>query len=97
MTGVAIVDYHIAKQKAALGDVDGAIELSRTVVDDQFELGGLTWSIPATGILVESLLTRNAEKIGGSDPLENSTSITLPKTWLIWPVACALMARVVFL
>jgi len=61
MTGVAIVDYHIAKQKAALGDVDGAIELSRTVVDDQFALGGLTWSIPATGILVESLLTRNAE------------------------------------
>ena len=35
--------------------------------------------------LIEGLVTRSAEKIGGSVPAPNSTSTTLPRTWLICP------------
>jgi len=61
MTGVAIVDYHMARQKAAVGNVDGAIVLARAVLDDLLASGGLNWINPVTGVLVEALLTRNAE------------------------------------
>ncbi len=35
--------------------------------------------------LIDGLLTRSAEKIGGSVPAPNSTSTTLPRTWFIFP------------
>src|SRR5579885_2537262 len=36
--------------------------------------------------------TRSALKIDGSEPLRNSTSTTLPRTWLMRPVAVSLIA-----
>jgi adenylate cyclase len=57
-----IVDIHLAQEKARLADLDGAIELSRAVVDELFDSGGSVWSALATAVLVESLLRRGRDK-----------------------------------
>jgi adenylate cyclase len=53
---LAIADIHLAREKARLGDTDGAIELDETVVDNLFSSGGSMWSSLATSVLVEALL-----------------------------------------
>jgi len=52
------VDTEIAKEKARTGDVDGAIQLARAVVDYTFDAGDALSLGEATRILVESLLQR---------------------------------------
>jgi adenylate cyclase len=59
MSGV--IDMHIAKEKARSGDLDGAIELSGTIVDDRVDSGEVGWTVLATVVLVEALLRRRAE------------------------------------
>jgi adenylate cyclase len=61
MTVVPIVDIQTAQEKARTGDVDGAIELSRVVIDDMFGTGEMIWHGPATTVLVEALLSRGAD------------------------------------
>jgi adenylate cyclase len=61
LTIVPVVDIHLAQEKARSGDLDGAIELARAVVDDLFDSGGAVWSAPATTVLVEALLRRATE------------------------------------
>ena len=57
-----IVEVCLAREKAQRGDHDGAIPLLRVAADGQFREGRLLgWSIPATGVLVETLLDRGAE------------------------------------
>jgi hypothetical protein len=57
-----IVEVCLAREKAQRGDRDGAIPLLRVTADGQFREGRLLgWSIPATGVLVETLLDRGAE------------------------------------
>ena len=57
-----IVEVSLAREKAQRGDHDGAIPLLRVAADGQFREGRLLgWSIPATGVLVETLLDRGAE------------------------------------
>jgi adenylate cyclase len=56
-----IVDIHIAREKARLGDIDGAIELARSVVDRVFASGAALWSSLATSVLAESLLRRGSD------------------------------------
>jgi adenylate cyclase len=53
-----VLDIHIAREMASHGDLDGAIELGRTVVGHVFTSGGRIWTAPATDVLVESLLRR---------------------------------------
>jgi adenylate cyclase len=60
-TVVPIVDIHIAKERIRLEELDGAIELSRNVVDELFDSGGSVWSALATAVLVEALLRRGAD------------------------------------
>ncbi len=55
---VRTVDTEIAKEKARTGDIDGAIELARTVVDYTFDAGDALSLGEATRVLVESLLQR---------------------------------------
>jgi adenylate cyclase len=55
------VDIHLAQQKARSGDLDGAIELARAVLEDLFDSGGAIWSVLATTVLVEALLRRGAD------------------------------------
>jgi hypothetical protein len=57
-----IVDVCLAREKAQRGDRDGAIPLLREATDGQFREGRLLgWAIPATGVLVETLLERETE------------------------------------
>ena len=57
-----IVDVYVARERAQGGDRDGAIPIMRAAVDDQFRGGRLLgWSIPTTGVLVETLLDRGAD------------------------------------
>src|SRR4029077_6150372 len=52
-----IVNMYLAREKARGGDRDGAIPLMRATVDHLFREGLLLfWSVPATGVLVETLL-----------------------------------------
>ena len=37
MNALAVVDPEIAREKARKGDLDGAIELARTALDDMFD------------------------------------------------------------
>jgi len=53
-----IVNIYLAREKARRGDRNEAIPLMRTAVDDMFGQGLLAWGVPATGVLVETLLDR---------------------------------------
>jgi adenylate cyclase len=61
LTVLPVVDIHFAQQKARSGDLDGAIELARAVLEDLSDSGGAIWSVLATTVLVESLLRRGAD------------------------------------
>jgi adenylate cyclase len=61
LTALPVVDIHFAWEKARLGDLDGAIDLARTVVDDLFASGGCLWSALAATVLVEALLQRGGD------------------------------------
>ncbi|MFZ1175549.1 MAG: cyclase, partial [Mycobacterium sp.] len=69
MTNLPLADVHIAREKARTGDIGGAIELARTVVDDLFNSGGCIWTALATSVLVEALLQR-----GGAGDLDEAAS-----------------------
>jgi hypothetical protein len=57
-----IVNVYLTRERARCGDRDEAIALMRGAVDDLFrEERLLTWGIPATGVLVETLLDRGAD------------------------------------
>lgn len=54
-------DIATAEYKAKIGDIDDAIEMSRTILGHLFESGEMLKRGPATTVLVESLLRRGAE------------------------------------
>jgi hypothetical protein len=57
-----IVDVYSARETARQGDRDAAIPAIRAAADHLFRQGHLlTWGIPATGVLVETLLDRSAD------------------------------------
>ena len=57
-----IVNVYVARERARGGDRDGAIPLMRAAVDHLFRRGQLlSWCVPATGVLVETLLDRGAD------------------------------------
>ena len=57
-----IVDVSSARERASRGDRDGAIPLMGAAVDHLVREGQLLgWGIPATGVLVETLLDRGAD------------------------------------
>ena len=56
-----IVNVYLARERARCGERDEAIPLMRTAVDDLVRQGRLLgWGVPATGVLVETLLDRGA-------------------------------------
>jgi len=57
-----IVEVYVARERARRGDRDEALALMRAAVDHLFR-GGLLlpWGVPATGVLVETLLERGDE------------------------------------
>ena len=67
-----LVNVYLAREQARDGDRDEAITLMRTAADHLFREGQLLgWGIPATGVLVETLLDRGAE----SDVVEAEAAI----------------------
>jgi hypothetical protein len=62
LADLPIVEVCLARENAQRGDRDGAIPVLRAAADGQFRDGRLLgWSIPATGVLVETLVDRGAE------------------------------------
>jgi hypothetical protein len=58
---LSIINVYLARERARRGDRDEAIPLMRAAVDHLFREGRLLlWSVPATGVLVETLLDRQA-------------------------------------
>ena len=56
-----IIEVYLARERVRRGDRDGAIPLMRIAADDLVCQGQLLgWGIPATGVLVETLLDRGA-------------------------------------
>ncbi|MFZ0835277.1 MAG: cyclase, partial [Mycobacterium sp.] len=60
MIAVTIVDIEVAMEKLRTSDVDGAVELSRAVVEEHFAMGDKAFLATAVLVLVESLLHRGA-------------------------------------
>jgi class 3 adenylate cyclase len=57
-----LVNVYLARETARRGDRDEAIPLMRAAVDHLIRAGQLLqWGIPATGVLVETLLDRGAD------------------------------------
>ena len=68
-----IVNVYLARERARRGDRDDAIPLMRAAVDHLFREGQLlAWGVPATGVLVETLLDRGAD----GDVAEAEAAIT---------------------
>ena len=68
-----IGEVYVARERARRGDRDEALPLMRTAVDHLFREGRLlVWNIPATGVLVETLLDRGAD----ADVAEAEAAIT---------------------
>ena len=56
------VSVYAARERARRGDRDDAISLGRAAVDHLFREGQLLfWGVPATGVLVETLLDRETD------------------------------------
>jgi hypothetical protein len=67
-----IVEVYLAREHARRGDRDDAIPVMRAAVDHMVRQGQLLqWGIPATAVLVETLLDRGAE----SDVVEAEAAI----------------------
>ena len=57
-----LVNVYLARERARRGDRDEAIPLMRAAVDHLFREGRLLlWGVPATGVLVETLLDRGTD------------------------------------
>ena len=57
-----MINVYSARERARRGDRDDAIPLGRAAVDHLFREGHLlSWGVPATGVLVDTLLNRGAE------------------------------------
>ena len=66
-----IIDTHVAEEKARNGDLDGAVALAESALDDLFGGGGSIFCPPATTVLVQSLLARGT----GSDLQKTQAAI----------------------
>jgi class 3 adenylate cyclase len=69
---IPIIDVYLARDGARRGDRDDAISAMRAAVDHLFREGRLLgWGIPATGVLVDTLLDRGTD----SDLVEAEAAI----------------------
>lgn len=62
LSELRLIHAYVARERARRGDRDEAIPLMRAAVDELVREGQLlSWGIPATGVLVETLLERGTE------------------------------------
>jgi adenylate cyclase len=60
LSSLIIVDPEFALEKARIGDLDGAVDLVRAVVDGAYESGDMIWRGRATEVLVQLLVRRGS-------------------------------------
>jgi adenylate cyclase len=60
LSALTIVDPEFAMEKARTGDLDGAIDMVRAVVDGAYESGDMIWRGRATEVLVQLLVKRGS-------------------------------------
>jgi class 3 adenylate cyclase len=73
LADLPLVNVYLSRERARRGDRDEAIPLMRAATDHLFREGRLLlWGIPATGVLVETLLDRGA----AADVAEAEAAIT---------------------
>jgi len=60
-TAIPMIDIFVAQDRALRCELDGAIELSRAVVEEEIGGGGLIFVPMATNVLVEALLQRGTD------------------------------------
>jgi class 3 adenylate cyclase len=71
LSELPIVNVYAARERARCGDRDDAIAVIRAAADHLFRDGRLlAWGVPATGVLVETLLDRGAD--GDADEAQAS-------------------------
>lgn len=56
-----IIDTHIAEEMARTDDLDGAVALTRSALDDLYGGGGSIFCPPATTVLVQALLAHGTD------------------------------------
>jgi hypothetical protein len=61
LSALAIVDPEFALEKARTGDLEGAIQAVRAVVDGAYESGDMIWRGRATEVLVQLLVRRGSD------------------------------------
>jgi hypothetical protein len=61
LSELQVVNVHLAREMARLGDPDGAIPLMRAAADVLLGKGLLVYGVLATGVLVAALLDRDAD------------------------------------
>jgi class 3 adenylate cyclase len=71
LSALIIVDPEFALEKARIGDLDGAIEMVRAVVDGAYESGDMIWRGRATEVLVQLLVRRGS--VGDQDNAQAAT------------------------
>ncbi len=64
LSALTIVEPEFAIEKARTGDLDGAVEMVRKVVDGAYESGDMIWRGRATEVLVELLVRRGSDGDG---------------------------------
>ena len=61
LVALPIADIHVAQEKTRIGDLDGAVELLREVLDGLYDSGGSIWCALATTALAEALVQRGGD------------------------------------
>jgi adenylate cyclase len=56
-----VIEVHLAREKARMGDLDGSIELARKAFGELLAADDAQWIARAAAVLVESLLRRGAD------------------------------------
>jgi hypothetical protein len=86
LSDLPLVEVYLARERVRRGDRDDAIPPMRAAVDHLFRHGQpLSWGIPATGVLVETLQDREtesdvAEAEAAIERLTSGTSIRQPRS-----------------
>src|ERR1700742_1524841 len=60
LSALSIADPEFAMEKARVGDLDGAIDMVRAIVDGAYESGDMIWRGRATEVLAQLLLRRGS-------------------------------------
>lgn len=78
--GVRFVDTEFAREKARLGDIDGAIQAARSAVDYLFDVGEMIARGEAVSVFVEALLQRGtaADLAEAQAAVERLAAVTAP-------------------